>query len=213
MLGIPLSRVSLIAMLVGPFNAVTVPVLGWLSDRGSNPHFRKMLTLLLSAVILFCGYLLVVAANLLHVHDITHDPEANCTALSEVHHQPLQANASVGLGCASWTDCLSFSSFIFNGSSTTAATLSRNVPDPYNCHPSGVSLKAALGVMGFILLEVGYDMSLTFSKSWVVTCSPREEHTSMLALGLVVGSVGGVSRAALGRVDFQSLLPWISLEG
>lgn len=68
-------------------------------------------------------------------------------------------------------------------------------------------------MVAFILLDIGYDTLNGFTKSFILTCTPRSEHTSVLLVGLVMASAGGVSTAALGVVDFASLLGLSHIEG
>jgi hypothetical protein len=80
-------------------------------------------------------------------------------------------------------------------------------------HILQVPFKAGLAMFGFFLLDVGFDTSNSFVKVYALSCSPRNHHTSVLVLGLVMASAGGVSTAALGLVDFRSLLGFERYEG
>lgn len=70
--------------------------------------------------------------------------------------------------------------------------------------PDQVSFKAGLGMLGFVLTGIGVTCTHSCITSWVLACSPRAEHTSVLMLSLVMASLGGVSTAALGMVDLGS---------
>nr|KAG5714522.1 hypothetical protein BaRGS_006968 [Batillaria attramentaria] len=52
LLGMSLQLVSLTAVVAGPAGTLLTPLLGWVSDRGSNPNRRKMLN------VMFCSALL-----------------------------------------------------------------------------------------------------------------------------------------------------------
>ena len=68
-------------------------------------------------------------------------------------------------------------------------------------------------MLGFILMDIGYDATTSVAKSFVLACGPRSEHSSLLVLGLIMASAGGVSTAALGVVDFASLLGLSYIQG
>ncbi|XP_070212717.1 uncharacterized protein [Littorina saxatilis] len=71
-----------------------------------------------------------------------------------------------------------------------------------------VPFEAGLAMFGFILLDIGVDMSFSFTKSWMVTCSPRSEHTSVLGTGLVMASAGAIFvclMTTVGKDAFNSL--------
>nr|KAG5714521.1 hypothetical protein BaRGS_006967 [Batillaria attramentaria] len=59
LLGMPLKLVSLSAVVAGPAGALLTPLLGWISDRGSNPNRRKMLNVMFCSALLVSGVLLV----------------------------------------------------------------------------------------------------------------------------------------------------------
>ena len=68
-------------------------------------------------------------------------------------------------------------------------------------------------MLGIVLLDVGYDIMTGISKSFILACSPRSEHTSLLLLGLIMASAGGVTTAGLGVVDFASLFGLSHIHG
>ena len=67
-LGMPLSLVSLTALVAGPTAMVLLPLVGWLSDKGSNPQRRKTGAVVFVAGLLCSGMHCVLAANVLHLN-------------------------------------------------------------------------------------------------------------------------------------------------
>ncbi|KAK7506863.1 hypothetical protein BaRGS_00001714 [Batillaria attramentaria] len=67
LLGMPLKLVSLSAVVAGPAGALLTPLLGWISDRGSNPNRRKMLNVMFCSALLVSGVLCIIMANVLHL--------------------------------------------------------------------------------------------------------------------------------------------------
>ncbi|KAK7507944.1 hypothetical protein BaRGS_00000909, partial [Batillaria attramentaria] len=137
-LGMPLRLSSLTGLVSGVLGVVILPILGWLSDRGSNPNRRKRNGVLASTSIMLLGISVVIVASVLHLQK--------------------------------------------------------------------VPVTAGFAMLGFVVYEFGIDNANSFSRSWILACSSRCEHTSLLVLGLVMAAVGGISTAALARVDFLSLL-------
>ncbi|KAL8573443.1 hypothetical protein ACOMHN_032458 [Nucella lapillus] len=79
---------------------------------------------------------------------------------------------------------------------------------------SGIPLKAGLALLGYVMLDVGVDGSIACIRACVLSaCGARTEHTSILLIGLVMASGGGLSMAAQGLVDFPSLLGLSDIEG
>ncbi|KAK7494537.1 hypothetical protein BaRGS_00014190, partial [Batillaria attramentaria] len=146
-LGMPLKLAPLTGVVSGVTTAISMPLFGWLSDGGSNPHRRKVFAVVLSTGLMVMGLACVIFACVLHVK-------------------------------------------LHGGEST---------------HEE-IPFIAWLAMAGFIVFEIGYDNSNCFVRAWMLTCSPRSEHTTLLVLGLVMASAGGVSMALLGMVDFSSLL-------
>nr|KAG5694221.1 hypothetical protein BaRGS_035325 [Batillaria attramentaria] len=81
-----------------------------------------------------------------------------------------------------------------------------STPDNSSHHTIHLPLTAVMGIVGFALTEVGYDASSTSVKSLVVTCSPREAHTSVFVLGLLMAAVGGCLAGITGLTDLSSVL-------
>lgn len=65
-LGVPVNSVTLPGCLSGIMCLVGLPVLGWLSDGGSNPHGRKKPAVLVSALVFMAGFSLVISGCGLH---------------------------------------------------------------------------------------------------------------------------------------------------
>ncbi|XP_076469824.1 uncharacterized protein LOC143300160 isoform X2 [Babylonia areolata] len=65
-LGVPVTSVTLPGCLSGSMAVVGLPLLGCLSDRGSNPHGRKKPAVVFSALVFLAGFSLVISGCGLH---------------------------------------------------------------------------------------------------------------------------------------------------
>ncbi|XP_076446964.1 uncharacterized protein LOC143284182 [Babylonia areolata] len=224
-LGMPLSLTYLPGLVSGPSSILLLPFLGWLLDRGHNPQRRKFASIVFAAGVQTLGMLCLLLANAMHLgylmdysgaavrmetggsgspsnHSVSSHSSASNLSVSEF----VKMNASGGQDVNSFVfadDPEGANSFTVNGSSLQA----------YDTGSVNVPLKAGLGMLGVILMDLGFDCSNCFVKAFLVTCSARAEHTSLLVVGVVVGAVGGVTNAALGLVDFTSLLGLDGVEG
>ncbi|KAK7506813.1 hypothetical protein BaRGS_00001664 [Batillaria attramentaria] len=181
LLGMPLKLVSLTAVVAGPVGTLLMPLLGWLSDKGSNPNRRKMMTVILCMALLVSGVFCVVLANVLHLQS---------------RSNPIPAAKDA-------TD-------LKGRESNTSPRYSSKIQTAYQRHwnvtadgKTGPPFAAQIGLLAFVLLDVGFDLTNAFVKAWVLTCSPRAEHTSVLMMGTAIGSVGGLVTSTLAVVDFD----------
>ncbi|GFS13617.1 transporter [Elysia marginata] len=60
---------------------------------------------------------------------------------------------------------------------------------------------AFIGMVGYTLLDCGYDSSNCFLKTFVLHCTPVEYHVSVIVKSIMVSSVGGVLVSILGSID------------
>ncbi|KAK7497696.1 hypothetical protein BaRGS_00011091 [Batillaria attramentaria] len=209
-LGMPLKLVSLTGFVSGLLGIAVLPVVGWLSDRGSSPQRRKQVGVLMSVSVMFLGLASVVLVSNLHLRSLALvDGPSNS---SSVPRNTSRFTAMEVLSCdGNRTTNLSSLKEISDGvhmfdrqsmNTTNGADSGLNIPDGER---SGLPFTAGFAMLGYIVYECGYDNANSFTRAWILSCSPRSEHTSLLVLGLVMAAVGGISTAALGRVDFPAL--------
>ncbi|RUS82432.1 hypothetical protein EGW08_009820 [Elysia chlorotica] len=65
---------------------------------------------------------------------------------------------------------------------------------------------AYIGMVGYTLLDCGYDSSNCFLKTFVLHCTPVEYHVSVIVKSIMVSSVGGVLVSILGSLDLGQIL-------
>ncbi|KAK7507010.1 hypothetical protein BaRGS_00001861 [Batillaria attramentaria] len=174
--------VSLTAVVAGPAGTLLTPLLGWVSDRGSNPNRRKMLNVMFCSALLVSGVFCVVLANVLHLRSASERTPKNATG-----EPPTLSD---------------------NDSFTTWFPLTDQ-----NVNETGTPLKAWIGLLGYIVIDVAFQVNSAFVKSWVLTCSPRPAHTSVLELGTIVSSASGLLTSGIASIDLDHTCFWCSTEG
>ncbi|XP_076468079.1 uncharacterized protein LOC143298932 [Babylonia areolata] len=221
-LGLPLSLVSLTGAIAGTSATLLLPFVGWLTDRGSNPHGRKTVATILACGISFAGMLCVILANVLHL-DYLIENGANGTDGSSSYNSSIpfgkthlsishgrDGNETVSGREADVFGTVEGDGLLYSEVTTAFTNDSSTIRGATGVYVYGesseVPFKAGLGLLGFIVMDIGFDISNACIKAFVVTCCPRSEHTSLLVIGLIMASSGGVSTAALGVVDFSSVL-------
>ncbi|XP_076447135.1 uncharacterized protein LOC143284315 [Babylonia areolata] len=219
-LGMPLSLSFIAGLVSGPSSILILPVFGWLIDRGSNPQRRKYASLLLAAGVQTLGMLCFLVANGVHlIHLMNYNGTVGNETGSDDAPTASFLSDSVGNLSASelgkepggsGQDWNSYGVFTESEGTSSAANGSGKVLDSDG--PT-VPAKAALGMLGFILMDLGFDFSNCFVKALLVTCSARAEHTSLMTTAVVMGAVGGVINAALGAVNLPLLLGLSSIHG
>ncbi|XP_076468078.1 uncharacterized protein LOC143298931 [Babylonia areolata] len=217
-LGLPMRLASLTGAVAGPTAFSLLPLLGWLTDQGSNPVRRKMMAAIFACGLVFMGMLCIIMANIFHFNYLL-EISANNSA-----HAPLPSDLSdpfknSPLDSSDWDDDATTvgqrtatKGPVSRATDSTDSLAILGVPDVY-AENDEIPFKAGLGLLGFILLDIGFDASSSCVKSFVLTCGPRSEHSSLLIIGLVIASAGGVSTTSLALVDFGSMFGLSYIEG
>nr|KAG5707802.1 hypothetical protein BaRGS_015962 [Batillaria attramentaria] len=212
LLGMPLSLVSLTGIVAGPTATLLLLIVGWASDGGSNPHRRKIIAMAFNCTLLILGMVCILVASMLHLQALTaieKSPGNYSTGFSTIADETvsLAFNSSTVQQSADETgDITSYAAWAGHNSSAPEDNKVDN-------DDGSVPFKAMLGFLGFVLLDLSYDCISSSTKSFILNCSSRSHHTSLLVVGLIMAAAGGVSTAALGVVDFTTLLGLSSIEG
>nr|KAG5698346.1 hypothetical protein BaRGS_010932 [Batillaria attramentaria] len=70
----------------------------------------------------------------------------------------------------------------------------------------GLPLVALVAMAGFVLLDIGYDLSNASVKTYMLSVSHQADHVSLLVMGVLMSALGGCSTAATGLVDLTPIL-------
>ncbi|KAK7507007.1 hypothetical protein BaRGS_00001858 [Batillaria attramentaria] len=192
LLGMPLQLVSLTAVVAGPAGTLLTPLLGWISDRGSNPNRRKMLNVMFCSVLLLSGVVCVVSANVLHLQSLS----------ETINNTKVDPDTIRDTDNIIWLTLTNESEKRIGMYKTVSQT-----------NETGTPVKAWIGLLGNLILDISFEVHGAFVKSWVLTCSPQPEHTSVLELGTVVSSAGGLLISGIATIDLEGACLWCSAEG
>ncbi|XP_076468109.1 uncharacterized protein LOC143298948 [Babylonia areolata] len=213
-LGLPMRLASVTGAVAGPTAFLLLPLLGWLTDRGSNPVRRKTMAAMFACGVTLLGMLCVIMANILHFSYLLEN-SVNINSTAHASH-PAESGAWNGEVTTSGqgTDASDTAHGPdYGATDSTNDNLATFGITQAHTENFEVPFKAGLGLLGFILLDIGFDASNACIKSFVLTCGPRSEHSSLLLIGLVIASAGGVSTASLALVDFGPMFGLSYIEG
>lgn len=70
----------------------------------------------------------------------------------------------------------------------------------------GIPLSGLLSMLGFVFLDMGNDFTNSSLKSFVFASTAKEQHVSLLVVGVVMSAAGGCVAAVLGLIGVGALL-------
>ncbi|KAK7114973.1 membrane-associated transporter protein-like [Littorina saxatilis] len=96
-----------------------------------------------------------------------------------------------------------------------ASTASAVSPDPASNSMDNSSSDSAvyipvvgiLGIAGFVLMDHGYDASMSTVKVYMIAVTSSSQHDDVFVMGTLIGAVGGCMTSLLGFVNLSSLFP------
>ncbi|XP_076449328.1 uncharacterized protein LOC143285791 [Babylonia areolata] len=150
-LGVPVSLVTVAGVISGSLALMGLPVLGWISDGGANPHRRKKPAVVLSALVFVTGYSLVIAGCALRLREAERlvsspgaaDPTAGSTnwTIAGPHLSSAASTTGVGSPVEPYNESLarSVSYFLPRDSPSSSDTNTQNVDSPSSSQGSSRS--------------------------------------------------------------------------
>ncbi|CAG5116753.1 unnamed protein product [Candidula unifasciata] len=180
---------------------VLLPILGYITDKGSNPKLRKMLALYVAMAGFLCGLGLLIACGFVKLASQGFPSTNNITGLPNmtVSTEPtfeVPGNFSGN----SWVSSL-------NAEATTAKS------SEVGQH-SDIPATAFMSITGFALIDIGFDMSVSLTRAFILENTPTFQHTRLLVLATVVASMAGTTFSIIGCFDFPRILgPIFQVEG
>lgn len=208
----PLSLVSLTSLFSGPTAFLLIPLFGWYVDRGSNPTRRQSWVLVFSAGVLVFGLCVVMVANLYQLRYVTpsgFDSNQTFTAIVTSETPSTENYASRTTSPTSYGNISNVSfqpAALSHSSRLTSVTVSTSGSQLEDDVAEGVPVMAGIGMLGYVLIDVGYDCAISNVKTWMLMCSPSADSTPTLVAGLMMMSMGGMLSSALGMVNLASVV-------
>lgn len=214
---------------------LTLPVYGRFIDKGSNPRRRKRPAVVCAVALLGLGLTFILLANALHIwgQGPSHRPPPipdhhNLTVTGNANAENFSRTALVGKDFENGTvqeSTIADLAYVLqdevsSGNASSDASGRRLQTDILTedqdvaGDQSGFGLPplALIAVLGFVLIDWGYDMTNVSVKTYMISYSPRMDHVSLLVLGVLMASVGGCCTAVTGLIDLGSLItdaPWV----
>ena len=208
-LGVPVTYVSLYPIVTGPTAMLLMSLQGYFGDRGPHHRQKKIAILTCNCAVVLFGIAVLVCANLLL---LSNHKKKNATLVPEyLYNHSLQMPTSVTQTLITPAE-----------NSSVIMPLERNLDIAVSSYDENVSIAvpqeqqedddagllamtAILGLVGFSAMDIGYDINTAATRSCVLSCSPKTDHTSMLVLALVMAAAGGLINNVFWLVDLSHL--------
>ncbi|CAG5126101.1 unnamed protein product [Candidula unifasciata] len=166
-----------------------LPLLGYFSDRGSNPMKRKLCSLFVGMSMFLCGLLFLIIAGFLKLESLDAIYWSTHTNISS-NDTPIITQSAV--------EASRLSSISLNDT-FPSQTLVPNKP----ISDSQVSVTAVLSILAFSFIDIGFDMSISLVRAFILEI-----------MSTVSASMAGTTFSFLGCFDFPGALgPLFHVEG
>lgn len=212
-LGVPVTYVSLYPIVTGPTAMLLMSLQGYFGDRGPHHRQKKIAILTCNCAVVLFGIAVLVWANLLLLYN---RENKNVTIVPEyLYSHSLLMPASVTPNLITPAENSSVDDSVIKPLEKTlniaVSSYNENVSIavPQEQQEDGdagmLAMTAILGLVGFSAMDIGYDSNVAATRSCVLSCSPKTDHTSMLVLALVMAAAGGLINNVFGLVDLSHL--------
>ncbi|XP_076441991.1 uncharacterized protein LOC143281004 isoform X1 [Babylonia areolata] len=212
--GVPVTYVSLYPIVAGPVALLLLNLSGCLSDRGSNHQKRKAIVVALIAAITMLGIVVVVVANskLLSADQCTGSTnETTCFDESDSPGRRDADNQShFTFTNESFLTSDDFPAMVTAVTDHSAARRDSSLDDE---DALSVPVTALLGLSGFALMDIGYDVNQASIRTSVLASSSQSDHSVLLLLSLALAAFGGCITNTLGLLDLSQLFGWGAEDG
>ena len=153
------------------------------------------MSILLGLVAFVAGYVLLLICGILKINSLRGlvDPSVDNSSLIVEHKLILiddsTSDFDIPQGVSNTT--------IRN---TTPAVDDYSISIDYSILPVTVYL----GILGFIFLDIGYDMSLSLSRAYALDCIPKGQQTQILMTSTLMQALGGLVVSFCGIFDYPT---------
>uniref|UniRef100_A0A0B7BD06 Uncharacterized protein n=1 Tax=Arion vulgaris TaxID=1028688 RepID=A0A0B7BD06_9EUPU len=204
-LGVPLYLVSLNGVICGLTSMALIPVIGFVTDGGSNPKRRKMASLFVGMAMFQIGLLLLLISGLIKIQDLKYIQQLLGT--SSTLSTPITGTVSSVTN--QYTDDLYANNSNGNSSvnvwNNTNLTVTAN--DDYKARfESGLPLTGYLSICGFAFVDIGYDSTMAVSRAYILESMPKFQHVKILVMATIVQASSGTLLSLLGVLDISDAL-------
>ncbi|KAL8571946.1 hypothetical protein ACOMHN_026158 [Nucella lapillus] len=191
-LGVPVTFVSLAPAVTGPVTMILMNLFGYCSDKGPRHRFKKLAVVAVSSSLILCGMFVLIGANLLLSRSGT---DAASTADKEKKNMEYSPQIYPHYRFRNWTE---LSRKIWRGNNS-------EIMAEDDTGMLSLPVTAIMGLVGFSLMALGYDLNISASRSCILVHTPQRDHTNILVLGLVMAAAGGCFNSLLGMLDLSAV--------
>ncbi|CAG5116752.1 unnamed protein product [Candidula unifasciata] len=197
-LGVPLSLVSLNGIICGLSSMAIIPIIGFMTDRGSNPKRRKMISLFVGMVSFQAGIIILLVSGLLKMsllREALHSVEAE-TSLST-------PGVPMALDVGDEYNVSGHPAPFIDWSHTNET---KTLKDSDTNKDNGLPTTAYLAICGFAFVDIGYDSTMPLSRAYILESVPMFQHVKLLVMATLVQAASGTLFSLLGVVDLSDAL-------
>ncbi|CAL1535428.1 unnamed protein product [Lymnaea stagnalis] len=211
-LGVPIRFASLPGTVAAILAAFLIPTIGLLLSRSTLSKRANGIIVFATSCLQIFGTLLVFTANTVKLLYYDHPP-GHVTYL-----QSRKADNRTYLSLGMSTTSSLTPNLLFNNSSSVYGVTSLTYGDNMTGNssyvlshgaptvPPDIRFYAILAMIGFALIDAGYDTSTCFLKTFAVALTPPKEHSNIIFMSIVISSIGGCLIAVLGSVGLGKML-------
>ncbi|CAL1536511.1 unnamed protein product [Lymnaea stagnalis] len=200
-LGVPVALVSVNGIVCGATSMIMLPILGVCTDKGSNPKLRKLCSLLVGLSMFLSGLVMLGSSGFIKLASGPRNSTSDNTTTS-----PSPADVSYNKSFPATSS--EFSDY------TVMAVEAQTVDASGELDYAKLPVTAYLAIAGFALIDIGFDMSVSLTRAFVLEIVPAFQHTQVLVLATIAQSIAGTSFSLVGCIDFPGTLgPLFQVEG
>lgn len=205
-LGVPIRYSSLPGTVSAAMGVVLIPTMGFVMDRWAKSKSGKAKIMIGTCSLQILGNLLIFSANVIKLVNFDYDEGDNASTASPwlsttQGHNSTTVNASShtrfsdpATALASFDNSSAVSSRL-DASGPTESNFLRpdfqnNAGVPATIEEAPVRYFAILGMIGYALLDCGYDSSNCFLKTFALASTAPRHHSGIIAKAVFVSSFG-----------------------
>ncbi|BFZ16441.1 hypothetical protein BsWGS_19480 [Bradybaena similaris] len=205
-LGVPIRYSSLPGTVSACMGIVLIPSMGFIMDRWAKSKSSKALILIGTTSLEILGSVFIFTANTIKLlyYDESSDGTGSTTFHSLNVTDPWSAvNATTLLPP---TDYPTEQNVSLNFMNTTDRSLVTTIFPAVASEGESIRYFAILAMIGYCLLDCGYDSSICFVKTFALASTEPRYHSSIIVKSVFVSSFGGCLVAVLGSVGLGAIL-------
>lgn len=169
-----------------------------------------MLSLYVGMVTFLCGLGLLITCGFIKLASRDVASGTNTTDLNNITDLTTTSTFIISTEPTTYDGHVNFSSSTWITPPAVVTTAANSGGGPH----SGIPATAFMSIAGFALIDIGFDMSVSLTRAFILENTPTFQHTRLLVLATVVASTAGTTFSIIGCFDFPRILgPIFQVEG